>query len=284
MWVRASLIGSSLGRKNLELSANFILQVSEPLRTQKNLHFYRIITKNFPHYKVAESDDYEEIKENFRYLNEVLITLIDRKKTSNNIASWLRGWYEENSVPKEKKELPASCRCDLASSHPCVNDHFGNKDILPPPQTSNMSSSPDSSYIQGVHNTACSVNSGTSANSITSHVSLDQEYQDSDSEMFDCMATVSLDSQSSVELDGADSWWSNQGLEALGHWFADSATMRKSSQDTGIWGFPGQIISLLTYPTIDGNSMKKPSYAVLRETSQVTQRRKVLCFLTLYVV
>ncbi|ORX85301.1 hypothetical protein K493DRAFT_341813 [Basidiobolus meristosporus CBS 931.73] len=318
MWVRPGLVGSSLGRKNLRTSTNFVLQAIDPQRNTKAPYFYRIITKNFPHYKVAEGDNYEEMQENFTYLNEILLPSIAEKKTSKNIAKWLRVWYEENysilatngnrdslvggdSTEDESSDIsqhsnPGEPVLDRANpiftSEPVPSCLTTEAQIADPVNTRRPSiTAPESleSPIDGEGDTSLlqiqAQENDPPANEQANDERLGPDNPESvHSESLSSESTHSENKLTEdLEPSVHDNWWSSQGLGVLSNWFDSPAAVKKNNQNIGIWEIPIQLIALLTYPVTDAHPGKNPSYAELRAISQVTQRRKILLFLTLYV-
>ncbi|KAK9721807.1 hypothetical protein K7432_003129 [Basidiobolus ranarum] len=311
MWVRASLVGSSIGRKNLETSTNFTLQSTESQRNNKSTSLYRIITRHFPHYKVAEGDDYEEIRENFSYLNEVLILSMDGKKSSKNIAKWWKIWYEENggSILVNEEHRDSYLRDDTSGdeSSELSQSSIPFETILDPATTYfvqepiSICYPDDTCPIDNVHilqqpNTIATIN--LKEHSTLDTVSLiptidpqiltkaldqvDQTHHISGPINLDFESEINKHDEPSLESNQTETWWSSQGLGVMGNWFDSPAVTKKNNQDIGIWEIPIQLIALLTYPVTESTIAKKPTYAELREISQVSQRRKILLFLTCY--
>ncbi|CAG8577648.1 6998_t:CDS:2, partial [Paraglomus occultum] len=105
MFVAPRLVGS-LGRSNwktLKDSPYFWLQQrgqnqSEGNGKRRHVPVYRIITRRFPHYRVAHSDDYNQAQESFAILHDEVISEIEGKKTSKKILKQVRAWIEKNNV------------------------------------------------------------------------------------------------------------------------------------------------------------------------------------------
>jgi hypothetical protein len=75
-----------------------------------------------------------------------------------------------------------------------------------------------------------------------------------------------------------------EAVNSLGKWFV--APMEESppasvADASNVWEFPLQFVALLTYPE---QTTGKKSFALVRETALVKQRRRVLVFLTLFTL
>ncbi|ORX96744.1 hypothetical protein K493DRAFT_336800 [Basidiobolus meristosporus CBS 931.73] len=287
MWIRAALVSTSIGRKTLDASSYFILQAVDPTKNHKSHHFYRVITKHFPHYKVAEGNEYDEVADNFRYLNEVIIPLISGKKSSKSIAKWLKIWYDDNfsSLSSQKNGADGgSITTDEESS------------ILSRPSLSMEPEADEQSYLLPEDDEYVSRNHIPASHSMPS-ITDDKASIDTDDEtktknptaQHENPDTVSSE-HSTTSLDDVDNqgenWWSRQGLGVLSHWFespvSDSPNRKQNS--IGFWDVPIQFVALLTYPEVDQTTKKKLTYAELKEVGAVKGRRKVLLFLTLYTL
>ncbi|KAI9596652.1 hypothetical protein BDF19DRAFT_20542 [Syncephalis fuscata] len=54
---------------------------------------YRIITRNFPHYRVAEAVEWTDIIEDLDQLQQTVVPRIEGKLTSKKVVKWLRNWH-----------------------------------------------------------------------------------------------------------------------------------------------------------------------------------------------
>ncbi|KAK9680815.1 hypothetical protein K7432_015835 [Basidiobolus ranarum] len=312
MWVRATLVSPSIGKKSLESSSYFILQASDPTKHLASHSFYRVITKHFPHYKVAEGDEFDEILSNFQYLNETIVPLISGKKSSKSLAKWLKIWYDDNfsaltSHTNEHEHLPRGSittddESSILSHHSYTMEpetYETSRSYLVPDniginEDSNQSkgSGADSSYtstpmlgradengIPYLNSTPVSSGDelGSKAKSLPPSA-LHHERIDSSEH-----STSSLDDTDNH----GENWWSSQGLGVLAHWFespvANNGNRKSGQNSVGLLDIPIQFIALLTYPEVDPIN-NKPTYADLKEIGTVKSRRKVLCFLTLYTL
>lgn len=59
---------------------------------------FRIITRGFPHYRVAEGDSAELLQEELEFLSRMARVSIQGKVTSKKISTWLKSTFERNSV------------------------------------------------------------------------------------------------------------------------------------------------------------------------------------------
>ncbi|CAG8522581.1 547_t:CDS:2 [Paraglomus brasilianum] len=105
MFVAPRLVGS-LGRSNwktLQDSPYFWLQQrgqnqAEGNGKRRHVPEYRIVTRRFPHYRVAHSDDYSQAQESFAILHDEVVSEIEGKKTSKKILKQVRAWIEKNNL------------------------------------------------------------------------------------------------------------------------------------------------------------------------------------------
>ncbi|ORX96656.1 hypothetical protein K493DRAFT_336814 [Basidiobolus meristosporus CBS 931.73] len=311
MWVRPTLVSSSHGRRNINSSNYFILQANDSTRHHKSTSAYRVITKQFPHYKVSEGNEYSEIDSNFEYLNAVVVPSIQGKISSKVLARWLKTWYdsrfsEEVSHSREKLNIDAASTDDEASS---LSQYYISKDL--------KSSTPSFSDV-GIDAVAASDGKQPTQGNLNTNISsislpnISEEKQGVDSAYIPVLSaepntrpqmkrlppsslqheqSISAPSDHSLSsLDDLDNeeenWWSKQGLGVLGHWFEspvpNKARKNQGQNYTSFKDIPIQFIALLTYPEIDSATKKKLTYADLKEIGRVKSRRKVLLFLTTY--
>ncbi|RKP26724.1 hypothetical protein SYNPS1DRAFT_27599 [Syncephalis pseudoplumigaleata] len=79
---------------------------------------YRIITRNFPHYRVAEAMEWNDILEDLEQLQQTVLPRIEGKLTSKKVVKWLRNWHlhGESILPTRSKH-PLSPRAMTNRKH-----------------------------------------------------------------------------------------------------------------------------------------------------------------------
>ncbi|KAI8051664.1 hypothetical protein BDF22DRAFT_744669 [Syncephalis plumigaleata] len=67
--------------------------VSATIHTSPRNPIYRIITRNFPHYRVAEAIEWNDILEDLEQLQQTVLPRVEGKLTSKKVVKWLRNWH-----------------------------------------------------------------------------------------------------------------------------------------------------------------------------------------------
>ncbi|RIB08630.1 hypothetical protein C2G38_2044988 [Gigaspora rosea] len=314
MFVGPSLVGN-LGRSNWKTvrdSPYFLLQKGPQQQNnsskRSNASGYRIITKGFPHYRVADHNDFNQIEEAFELLDQEVISGVEGKKTVKKILKQLKIWCSSNkNITLEE-----------------VDEYASDTSISPDGNSSGEMDDQDDSYplMSTVNNISSNSSSAStkSNNGIINEktngtTSLDQEhfsqspersefpdYPDPDSDSSDGEAAVDENVDETVDNSNVrhvDEWLSigSSLMDLLMSWFesppiegansvpkqnhATASTSNNKNQT--ILDIPLQFIDLLTYPEVDSKASKKASFAVLREIAFVKQRRKVLMLFTFYL-
>ncbi|GBC06955.1 hypothetical protein RclHR1_07160013 [Rhizophagus clarus] len=333
MFVRPSLVGGTLGRSNwksIKESPYFVLQQrgnSAPTQQNNNKrrHYteYRIITKGFPHYRVSDNDDLNQIQDAFDILHDEVLPEVEGKKTSKKILKQLKSWCASNenlTLPSDEEEEGDGYATDTSitpeegnSSNEMEDQDNDNYPLISPEVNISSSSSTKSEN-------AAITTPTTPINNRKGKSTMIIEGEDHDiPEQLDFTVNNSdySDIQSSDGSDndgGADENNINSNGPAVDEWISIGASMLDSlmgwlegpplegataslstssrhvnhnassnNKNETILDIPMQFIDLLTYPEIDPKASKKASFAVLREISFVKQRRKVLFLLTLYM-
>ncbi|KAF9902831.1 hypothetical protein BX616_001800 [Lobosporangium transversale] len=98
MVVHPRLVGVLLrGRSNWKAVVETDIFVLQHHPRQEN-NPYRIITRGFPHYRVAEGDSIELLKEELDHLSQSARVVIQGKITSKKIVTWLKGTSTPNAL------------------------------------------------------------------------------------------------------------------------------------------------------------------------------------------
>ncbi|CAG8662491.1 25186_t:CDS:2 [Dentiscutata erythropus] len=299
MFVGPSLVGS-LGRSNwktIRESPYFLLQKGPQHQNnnskRSNASEYRIITKGFPHYRVANHNDFNQIKEAFDLLHQEVISGVEGKKTVKKILKQLKIWCSNNkNITLEEVDEYASDTSISPDGNSSVELDY-HDDPYPLISTTNNISS-NSSAASTKSNNAI-INEKTN---ITT--SMDQESFSQSPERLEFPANQSdyPDSDSSdgeaavdehVDVENADNSnnnnvneWLSIGctlMDSLMGWFetppiegansvpkqnhATASTSNNKNQT--ILDIPLQFIDLLTYPEVDTKASKKASFAAVRQ-------------------
>ncbi|PKC05636.1 hypothetical protein RhiirA5_361088 [Rhizophagus irregularis] len=132
MFVRPSLGGGTLGRSNwksIKESPYFVLQqrgnnAPTQQNNNKRRHYteYRIITKGFPHYRVSDNDDLNQIQDAFDILHDEVLPEVEGKKTSKKILKQLKSWCASN----ENLTLPSDEEGDGYATDTSITPEEGN--------------------------------------------------------------------------------------------------------------------------------------------------------------
>lgn len=292
MFVGPSLVGN-LGRSNWKTvreSPYFLLQKGPQQQNnsskRSNASGYRIITKGFPHYRVADHNDFNQIEEAFVLLDQEVISGVEGKKTVKKILKQLKIWCSSNkNITLEE-----------------VDEYASDTSISPDGNSSGEMDDHDDSYplMSTVNNISSNSSSAStkSNNGIINEktnvtTSLDQEpfiqspersefpdYPDPDSDSSDGEAAVDENVDEAVDNSNGrhvDEWLSigNSLIDLLMGWFesppiegANSVTKQNhvtastsNNKNQTILDIPLQFIDLLTYPEVDSKASKKASFA-----------------------
>ncbi|KAG0219705.1 hypothetical protein BGX33_001471 [Mortierella sp. NVP41] len=97
---------------------DYLVLQRHPRLTTNN---YRIITRGFPHYRVAEGDSEEVLQEELEFLSRMAKVTIQGKITSKKIATWLKSTFQHHSVlavsPPEDRLLQQDDEQDHLDNH-----------------------------------------------------------------------------------------------------------------------------------------------------------------------
>ncbi|KAF9140060.1 hypothetical protein BGX30_007098 [Mortierella sp. GBA39] len=120
MVVHPRLVGVLLrGRSvwNTVAETDYLVLQRHPRLANNN---YRIITRGFPHYRVAEGDSEEVLQEELEFLSRMAKVTIQGKITSKKISTWLKSTFQHHSV------LAISPPEDRLSQQDDDQDHLDN--------------------------------------------------------------------------------------------------------------------------------------------------------------
>ncbi|KAG0070245.1 hypothetical protein BGZ89_001066 [Linnemannia elongata] len=121
MVVHPRLVGVLLrGRSvwNTVAETDYLVLQRHPRLAKNN---YRIITRGFPHYRVAEGDSEEVLQEELDFLSRMAKVTIQGKITSKKISTWLKSTFQHHSVlsisPPEDRLLQQDDDQDHLDNH-----------------------------------------------------------------------------------------------------------------------------------------------------------------------
>ncbi|KAK3842600.1 MAG: hypothetical protein J3R72DRAFT_474667, partial [Linnemannia gamsii] len=121
MVVQPRLVGVLLrGRSVWKAVAetDYLVLQRHPRLTKNN---YRIITRGFPHYRVAEGDSEEVLQEELEFLSRMAKVTIQGKITSKKISTWLKSTFQHHSIlaisPPEDRLLQQDDDQDHLDNH-----------------------------------------------------------------------------------------------------------------------------------------------------------------------
>ncbi|CAG8513592.1 7077_t:CDS:2 [Acaulospora morrowiae] len=294
MFVRPSLIsGLRSSWKSIKESSYFILQ-QQNSNNSKRRQFpeFRIITKGFPHYKVAEHDDLNQILELFDDVLPDILSEVEGKKTSKKILKQLRDrCSKEFDEDGDGYVTDSSVTPEDGNSSGEIDDQDHDNYSLEVNMVRSSNSSSSSTKSENAMVDEKEKNKETDRDlAIQSPDQLDftanqSDYPDSNSDTSD--AEVAVDANNDPEgVDGGaqvDEWWSlgNNLMYSMMSWLegpsvgvkvvpekqTTSTNQSSNNKNVTILDIPFQFIALLTYPEIDPKATKKASFAVLREIS-----------------
>ncbi|KAI9137255.1 hypothetical protein BKA69DRAFT_1041891 [Paraphysoderma sedebokerense] len=247
----------------------------------KNTLAFRLITRHFPHYKVAEHNDLGVLNEAWNTLMERAPIEIDGKVTSKKLVKWMKSNVDQFRNPNYEGSndptlLDASFDDDIGSDSSNDQDPSSlSNSATNQPRPSTQASSNESPTLSATKNPNIYINDATG-----SVINLNEQYEDDS----DSSATGSDDDGEGDGdgNDGGDKWWNVWfgWLEPLELAEGQNVTNAPSWIDG-----PMNFAKLLMYPPdvpTDNKSPKRQSFQVLRERALVRQRRIVLSAFTTY--
>ncbi|KAH8551069.1 hypothetical protein BGW37DRAFT_494705 [Umbelopsis sp. PMI_123] len=303
MWLNPPkrLIGGNKQWTTIDHSDNLYVQVS-PHGRPRNI--YRLVTRRYPNYKLAESYDQETIYQGFTLIAEQLSEL-EGKITSKRIAKHVHQLLLQNnklfSLTSSSTAVTDDDESDyeangspLASQDPSGSASSASSDETPQP-TASPDLVPIPSIKTQIHQTAPET-------PITPPADIQ-------------LPPLELPSITSLELvetpDEVDMYsnplenttWIDPDLMAAFSYFFEGPQLRRSAEHSNgkrkrktdadkkkdpqsLLDMPFMFISLLTYPDVpqeaDSDKAKKIQFAALREIAFVRNRRRMLLGITLY--
>ncbi|KAF8929931.1 hypothetical protein BGZ52_001634 [Haplosporangium bisporale] len=268
---------------------------------------FRIITRGFPHYRVAEGESVEMLQDELEHLSQMAPVSIKGKITSKKISTWLKA--SDLAFSPTKDVIHEALQPEEVTILHLVQDEDGYlSDLSTISNEEEIQDRMIDEYDRTVHtqnNTSGSHWPETSPEEISA--SSDELLIVRESLLEDSKSTRSMYTfQSSPEspgvfdrssedtqcqtLSGALGWLKGSPLlDAVVSWIEGPGLhipQKKSEKDkpNPLLDIPLQFIALLTYPEPDPKTGNTVSLAMVRETSFVRQRRRTLMILTAYTL